>query len=358
MEPSFSRRKNILVTLGVTTIAATIAGVIRLLFFPEVGWQLILASYIASLIMLPLVYSLMRWINIRMEKVMPYETWGMKRFFVQLLIFIALALGTMHLLYYLFFSVFHFERFAPEEVRAYFFGKYTISIGYYSYIMLASFINLAFYTNYLFHKWRAALIEKTRLEVATAELEREKSRVQYENLKNQLNPHFLFNSFTSLNSLITKEPTLAQRFLQQLAKVYRHLLQNSSTSLVTLRAETDFVSNYIALQTTRFQQGLQVSIDIPGDYEERRIVPVTLQILIENAIKHNIIDAEQPLKICIYVEADAYLVIRNNIQLKKSVENSNKQGLNNLKRLYTYYNQSPVIVKEENGIFSVKIPLL
>lgn len=357
MEPSFSRRKNIIITLAVTTTAATFTGLIRWIFFPELGWQLILYSYLISLVALPVFFYFLRWINFRMEKAMPYDTWGMKRFITQQLVFIVVALVMMNLMFFLFYT-FNIDRFVTGELQSFMYSKYLKMVGYFTYVIVASLVNLAFYTSYLFHKWRAALIEKTKLEVATAELEREKTRVQYENLKNQLNPHFLFNSFTSLNSLITKEPLLAQRFLQQLAKVYRHLLQNSSTSLVSLRAETDFVANYIALQTTRFRHGLNINIQVPDGYEERRIIPVTLQILIENAIKHNIIDAEQPLHINIGVEGDAWLVISNNIQLKKNVENSNRQGLSNLKRLYAYYSPLPVTVTANDDIFSVKVPLL
>ncbi|PSL44341.1 histidine kinase [Chitinophaga niastensis] len=357
MGPLFTRRNNLLLTLAFIWVLATIAFVIRWYFFPEFGRQLFLISYIFSLIYLPLFFYALQWINHLMNKVMPYETWGMKRFIIQNLLFIGFGIVMMKFLN-LQLKLPVYNHLVNDNTQMLMSDKIYKAFTYYSYGALVSILNLAFYARYLFRNWQSTLIEKTRLQVQAARLEQEKTTVQYENLKNQLNPHFLFNSFTSLNSLITKDPFLAQRFLQQLSKVYRHILQSGSNALVSLQEEITFVNNYIALQTTRFQQGLEVMIIIPEQYLQRSIVPVTLQVLVENAIKHNIIDAEQPLIIKINVEESIYLVIENNIQMKTNVEYSNKQGLNNLKNLYAYYSHQPVVINTADNIFSVKIPLL
>jgi ligand-binding sensor domain-containing protein len=188
-------------------------------------------------------------------------------------------------------------------------------------------------------------------------LEKEKALVQYESLKQQLNPHFLFNSLTSLGSLIQQDQKLAKQFLDQMSKIYRYILTSRDSELVPLIEDIKLVQVYTQLQQTRFQKGLLVNIDVDEDDHYKKIVPVTLQNLIENAIKHNIIDIDTPLVIDIFVE-DSYLIVRNNLQKKNSVQTSNKQGLNNMKSLYRYLNHRPMIIKENELFFTVKIPLI
>jgi ligand-binding sensor domain-containing protein len=188
-------------------------------------------------------------------------------------------------------------------------------------------------------------------------LEKEKALVQYESLKQQLNPHFLFNSLTSLSSLIQQDQNLARKFLDQMSKIYRYILSNRDAELVPLIEDVKLVQVYTQLQQTRFQNGLNVTIDVNEENYSRKIVPVTLQNLMENAIKHNVIDGDRPLNIDIYAE-DGYLVVRNNLQKKNSVQSSNKQGLANMKSLYHYLDQRPMIIEEDALFFTVKIPLI
>ena len=188
-------------------------------------------------------------------------------------------------------------------------------------------------------------------------LEKEKALVQYESLRQQLNPHFLFNSLTSLSSLIQKDEKAAREFLQQMSNIYRYILKSRDKELVPLIEEITFAKTYIKLQQTRFDIALQVSIDINEEYNYYKISPVTLQNLLENALKHNIIDIESPLFISITCE-DGYLMIKNNLQIKKFVESSNKQGLQNLVTLYGYFTTKRVIIEESNTHFSISIPLI
>ncbi len=193
--------------------------------------------------------------------------------------------------------------------------------------------------------------------VMAAELEKEKVLVQYDNLKNQLNPHFLFNTLSSLNSLIFENPQLASEFLQQLSKVYRYVLENKEKSLVTLETEIRFVTHYIQLLKARFEQGMDVSIRVPDSALSKGIAPVTLQILIENATKHNTTQKMSPLDIRVFCEGD-FLIVQNNIQKKQVIESSNGQGLENLKNLYGYLTDKEVAIEESDTYFTVKIPLL
>lgn len=203
-------------------------------------------------------------------------------------------------------------------------------------------------------RYRRALHQLERKAQALA---KEKAQVQYENLTQQLNPHFLFNSLASLGSLIRFEPQKAGTFLNALSKMYRYMLQSPDNERVRLSDEIEFAGHFIHLQHTRFGDALQVHFDIDEAYANHEIVPVTLQNLLENAIKHNTLDEESPLRIEIVTE-NGYLLVRNNIQRRNMVETSNKQGLNKLRSLYQYLTDKPLKTSEENGWFIVQIPLL
>ncbi len=209
-----------------------------------------------------------------------------------------------------------------------------------------------FYRYRLNHE-REILLLQTKAQT----LEKEKTRVQYENLKQQLNPHFLFNSLSSLSSLIRIDKKMAGEFLDGMSKIYRYILQSKDNELVSLKDEIRFVQTFIALQKTRFEEGLQIQISIDDDRLTKKIVPVTLQNLIENAIKHNIIDLETPLVIQIFTEGD-YLVMRNNLQKKSFVDTSNRQGLHSLLSLYKYLSDLPMLIEENAEYYTVKIPLI
>lgn len=188
-------------------------------------------------------------------------------------------------------------------------------------------------------------------------LEKEKSVVQYENLVQQLNPHFLFNSLTSLSSLISIDPKGARQFVDQMSKIYRYILKSSETETVLLQDEIIFAKNYVALQQTRFNKGFIVNFTVSEEVYDKRIVPVTLQNLIENAIKHNIIDEEEPLIVSISNDVD-YIIVENNTQLKNVVETSNKKGLQQMQSLYKFLSNKPIVITNTDQRFIIKIPLL
>lgn len=212
----------------------------------------------------------------------------------------------------------------------------------------------------IFYLYRYRLLQSKKffsLESKTQLLEKEKTIVMYESLKQQLNPHFLFNSLTSLSGLIETDQEMAVNFLEQMSGIYRYILKNGDAETVTLKDELEFVTLYNKLQQTRFRSGLVIRINIPEIHLSDRIAPVTLQNLIENAIKHNIIDVDTPLYIDIYIEDD-YIVVKNNLQLKKIVESSNKKGLVQFKTLYTYLSEKSIIIENTDSFFIIKIPLL
>ncbi|GAB4029407.1 sensor histidine kinase [Spirosoma jeollabukense] len=226
--------------------------------------------------------------------------------------------------------------------------------SWFRFILLALLLSLT----YWFYRHRIRQTARLHhFQIQTTRLERDKAQIQYQNLINHLNPHFLFNSLTSLNSLIITQPKEASVFLRKLSVIYRYILQNKNKELVSLQDEVSFAQNYIDLQTARFGQALQISVNIDPVYLTAQIVPVTIQNLLENTIKHNILEDESPLYIRIYT-ADDTLFVMNTLQKKDFVETSNKQGLASLKSLYGYLSKRPVEVIETATHFVVGIPLL
>ncbi|MBK8109504.1 MAG: histidine kinase [Saprospiraceae bacterium] len=223
------------------------------------------------------------------------------------------------------------------------------------YIVLASTILILLF---LFYKYRIAQYNKVmNLESKAQLLEKEKAQVMYDGLKQQLNPHFLFNSLTSLSALIENDQELASQFLSQMSDMYRYILKNANEEAVPLQDELNFVDTYVALQKTRFGKGLLVNISVPPQLGTKKIAPVTLQNMLENAIKHNVIDSDSPLIVDIYVE-DNYLVVKNNVQAKNNVETSNKRGLVQFLSLYRYLSPMPVVIDQTESHFIIKIPLI
>lgn len=211
---------------------------------------------------------------------------------------------------------------------------------------------------YFIYRYRLAQKGKLmELENKAQLLEKEKVMVMYESLKQQLNPHFLFNSLTSLSGLIETDQQVAGNFLEQMSGIYRYILKNGDQETVLIKDEIEFVQLYINLQQTRFKKGLIVNINVPEEYHHYKIAPVTLQNLIENAIKHNIIDTGSPLVIDIFIDGD-YIVVKNNLQRKNVVETSNKKGLEQFISLYHYLSELPVVIEETNTLFQIKIPLI
>ncbi|MEO6723024.1 MAG: two-component regulator propeller domain-containing protein [Ferruginibacter sp.] len=211
---------------------------------------------------------------------------------------------------------------------------------------------------YRIYKYRINQREKIySLQTKAQALEKEKAIVQYESLKQQLNPHFLFNSLTSLRSLIRIDKKNAADFLDKMSLNYRYILKSAESELVPLKDELAFAQGYCDMQVVRFGKGLQVTIQVGEEQMYKKIVPVTIQNLVENAIKHNIIDDQSPLKIYIGEET-GWLVVRNNLQPKSFVETSNQYGLKHLQLLYRYLDERPIIIEKTTDDFTIKIPLI
>ncbi len=181
---------------------------------------------------------------------------------------------------------------------------------------------------------------------------------KYEALKNQVNPHFLFNSFSVLSSLIHENQDLASEFLDKLSKMYRYMLDNRDNQMVSLKKEVQFMKSYIFLLKARHEESLQIDIDLDLDEESYYVPTLSLQMLIENAIKHNNFSKSNPLTIRIFNEEDGYLVVENELRTKKQEIQSTKVGLENIKNRYNYQSEKRVIISESDSHFTVKLPIL
>jgi two-component system LytT family sensor kinase len=197
-------------------------------------------------------------------------------------------------------------------------------------------------------QWQDALKREQKL--------REENLVfQNETLKSQVNPHFLFNSLNTVSSLIQSEPEKAEQFINNLSSVYRYILENGQKDKVPVQSELDLLNRYFDLHRVRDEEKIALSIDYSGA-DNYHILPVSLQILLENAIKHNTATRENPLNISVYFE-DQYIVVKNNLQKKATQLKSTGIGLRNLAERIRLVMGEALIIEENDKFFIAKIPL-
>jgi len=197
--------------------------------------------------------------------------------------------------------------------------------------------------------WRKAIEREQNLR-------EENLQYKYQNLKSQVNPHFLFNSLNTLSELIYEDAEKADQYIQELSKIYRYILENEEIDIVPLNKEIDFIIQYFKIQKIRDNDKILLEIDVPnaGEY---KVIPVSLQILVENALKHNARSKNLPLKIGI-TRDNNYIVVSNNIRRKNILESSSKTGLLNLHKRVKHILGRDLIFKEENKLLIVKLPIL
>lgn len=215
--------------------------------------------------------------------------------------------------------------------------------------LVSLFITSIFYGKAFFLAWKETLVREAKYKA-------ESERFHHQMLKNQVNPHFLFNSLNTLTSLVEHNPKEAVKFIKKLSDVYRYVLEQRNNEMVTLQEELDLVNSYIFMQQHRYGDSLMVSINV--EHPSWMIPPMSLQMLLENAIKHNTITEENPLSITIEEEG-GYLVISNSLKPRRSVDDNTGIGLSNIKSRYEFLTSKPVSYGPENGMqFVVRIPLI
>lgn len=225
------------------------------------------------------------------------------------------------------------------------------NFGYYYVSFLISIVITAiFYAVYFYRNKQETKVAEQKIIAGTAS-------AKFDALKNQLDPHFLFNSLNVLTGLIEENPEAATRFTTALSKVYRYVLEQKSKELVTLEEEIKFAELYMSLLTVRFEDSIVFSSPEQLKNPQAKVVPLSLQLLLENAVKHNQVTASKKLYITITEENNS-LIVTNNVQQKQILKESTGIGLQNIRERYALLTDSPVVIDESGNQFSIAIPIL
>lgn len=279
-----------------------------------------------------------------------------------------------------YFNIYGLPKFSSVRVTNRFFNLrllYSISFGIVLMLILVGvhqllFPGYHFQSMILMYQFRAILINLTicmflyflyqtyRNHQIELELERVKAdhlTAQYESLKQQVNPHFLFNSLNTLKSMVEIDDKHIPEFILNLSDFYRFTLEKRKQDLIPLAEELSILHSYMFLLSARFEEGINFDAQIPANYTTSLIPPFTLQLLIENCIKHNIVSLEQPLTISLYIKQDM-LHVQNNLQLKMNPDPSLKMGLENINQRYQHLTHKNIAIEKTIDLFTVKLPLI
>lgn len=286
-------------------------------------------------------------INDFLNKKFPWSEATTKRAVISI---ISILLANIILVYfcnYMNFVV--FQKAATTE--EYFTGKYNY-INWFT-------INIALLISAFLHAkgFMEELKKTSKKEVVEQKLIAKSANAQFESLKNQLDPHFLFNSLNVLSSLIDENPRQAQKFTASMSKIYRYVLEQKDKELVTVEDELEFAKTYCELLKTRFEDSVDFVFDVKKEDYKRFVVPLSLQLLLENCIKHNFATSSKPLIIKIYSENDT-LCIENNLQVREQIKESSGIGLSNIVQRYSLLTKKNVFIEKSEDYFKVKLPVL
>ena len=276
-------------------------------------------------------------------------------------------------------EIFSKERFNRKRILIGFIGSFIISIGvifllrifedviiegssfalffekekfsnYLVTIIITFVVTLAFHAFYLYKAYQETRLKEQKIIAGTA-------NAKFESLKNQIDPHFLFNSLNVLSSLIEENPENAQRFTTSLSKIYRYVLEQKDKELVTVSEELAFAKTYMNLLKMRFENSITFELPENFDNADAKVVPLSLQLLLENTIKHNVVSENKPLHIKIYIK-DNFLVVENNLQKKEVLQDRKGVGLQNIVSRYAILSERKVLIDENKESFAVYLPIL
>ncbi len=223
-------------------------------------------------------------------------------------------------------------------------------INYIFTVTITLFVTLSLYSIHFYKAYQENKVKEQKIIAGTAS-------AKYESLKNQIDPHFLFNSLNVLSSLIEENPDNAQKFTTSLSKVYRYVLEQKDKDLVSVEEELAFAKTYMNLLKMRFENSLTYEIPTERLNPEAKVVPLSLQLLLENTVKHNVVSEQKPLHIKIYIE-NGFLAIENNLQKKEVLQDRKGVGLQNIVDRYAIISKKKMIVEQSETNFKVKLPIL
>lgn len=327
--------KLLLVTLGIALF-------VTILFWGE--WYASFTAFIKA-IFWSYTITLTQWIghvyiNNKLEERISWRDNAVKRSILGTLFIIGYAVIAFLLVQMLMFLIFYGR--LPQN------HNWALRSSIYV-ILVSSGVSLFFTARGFFKAWKKSLLEAEAIK-------REMLVYKYESLQNQINPHFLFNSFNVLSDLVYQDQDKAVFFIKKLSKLFRYVLDSREKELVPINEELNFIKSFTYLLQTRFEDKLNINIQVPAQSNEM-VVPMALQLLLENCIKHNEISKQHPLHINIS-RIGNFIEVKNNLQLKYVGPDSNKIGLQNLKQQYKFFTHEEIVVQQDDTNFIVKIPIL
>jgi len=331
-------------TIWITLVAVGLSFMFRLLTPEHVNeppLTLRIFVFVYSIIILNLLFNGLLWLDRKLDSRLPWYYYPRKRMVVETVFSLAGTLTVFLLNYYL------FRAFVPEPLPAVPANKAVFAFILTSILLMVS-MSLIIAKNF-FQNWQKSLLEVEKLK-------QEKVKSDYKALQNQLNPHFLFNNLNMLVSEIRRDRDNAVRITEELSDVYRYVLQSKDQDTVSLEEELEFADSFMFLQKVRFGDNLVLSKNISPESLHLHLPPLTLQVLLENAIKHNVVSSTKPLHIEMYDDQE-FLSVKNNYQPRKSTY-STHTGLKNIKMRYSILCDRKVEVSLQEDWFSVKVPLL
>ncbi len=214
--------------------------------------------------------------------------------------------------------------------------------------LISLLITVIYYLLYFFKWWRLSVVNEEKLKQEAVQL-------RYDALKSQVNPHFLFNSFSVLSSLVDTDTAKAKDFIQQFSNIYRYVLEQREQEVVSLEDELNFIKSYINLHQIRHGNNLNVSVEIADN--SGYIIPLSIQILLENCFKHNIISEEMPLNVKVWREGD-YITVQNNLQKRKTIHDSGGIGLETIFKRYEFLSEKTIQIENDDVHFLVRVPII
>jgi sensor histidine kinase YesM len=284
-----------------------------------------------------------RFLTFTFDKVLPWNKWGNTRFFLQLTLGLAFLLLLINGTYY-------FIKVVLTELPPTY--EQLVVMNVWGAAMFIPAYSIYFSLHFLRH-WRKSELDMERFQ-------KENIRSQLDSLRNHLDPHFLFNNLNILSSLVDRDQKASRIFINKLAEVYRAILRTKSDDLIMLSEEVGYISSYIYLIKTRFEDNILFHMDLNGQHANKVLPPLTLQMLIENAIKHNLITEARPLEIRLFQPDESHLVVSNTLNRKpaEAPTGLSQSGIANIRQRYAHFTDQEVVVTETETHFEVKVPLL
>ena len=316
------------------------------IFYDEINRQhnqTVWIDWIFSLLEVSLLWTFSRYGILRSRRRYPDLSQTRPRILFQVLWFLVIT-ASVRLLTTFLYDVTLFWGYHYTPIRY----VYNVAVGFFCIIPIAAIYE----SMYLYRQWTVTYYE-------AQELKKINLQTQLESLKEQVKPHFLFNSLNTLQGLVMEDDKeQAVAFIINLSQVYRYLLQSSEQGLIPLAKELEFIRAYVDLLKTRYERGLTMEVEVAPDVLTYALPPLTLQMLVENAVKHNRISTGHPLVIRIYSDAAHNLVVVNNLQRKQTSIPSNQMGLANISAKYRLLNQPDIVLCQTDTIFQVSVPLI